>query len=174
VNGIKPSTSLSVFAYQRVGEWRGGPVSTTPPRSFTQSLNFNFPAWISFLALSRSASSTSNKEEPPFPFANNIPLSSKHSLIAPTLYACPSLCRSSTLGPGISPSCEGLRLPPGNTCADGKEDEFWTRCRRRISLVGEIRRILIIVRRYFEMQDRGVVSNLRSTRSRLCNWFLWF
>lgn len=83
----------------------GPPVSTTPPCCFTHSGNLSFPAWISFLALSLSASLTSSKEsEPSFFFASSIPLSSKHSLIAPSLYAGPSICRPGSFGEGISPS----------------------------------------------------------------------
>ena len=151
--------SIISHAYPIISEGRGEPVSTTPPRSVTQSPNFSFPAWISFLALSRSCSSTSKSEEPPFIFASNIPLSSKHSLIAPTLYAFPSLCLNSSFGSGISPSCEALKFPPGKTCADGKEEEVRTRCRRRISFVGEMRRILDVVRwRYFVTQERGLYA----------------
>lgn len=108
------------------------------------------PAWISFLALSLSVSSTSNKESEPSSFlASKIPLSSKHSLIAPSLYAGPSTCRSELSAAGILPSCEGERFPPGNTWADGKEEEVWTRWRRSISLEGDIRRILAMSVRMF-------------------------
>jgi hypothetical protein len=122
-------------------------VSTTPPCRFTQAGNFSFPACISFLALSLSVSSvSSNESEPLFFLASRIPLSSKHSLIAPSLYAGPSMCRLGSFGSGISPSCDTERFPPGKTCAEGKEEDVWTRCRRRISLEGDIRRILGDVR----------------------------
>jgi len=49
-------------------------------------------------------------------------------------------------GAGIIPSCEAERLPPGKTCAEGKEEEVRTRWRRRISLWGDMRRILGAVR----------------------------
>jgi hypothetical protein len=52
------------------------------------------------------------------------------------------MCRFGSVGEGISPSCEAERFPPGNTCAEGKELDVLTRCRRRISLEGDMRRIL--------------------------------
>lgn len=118
-------------------------MSTTAPRPFTQSGNFNLPEWISFLALSLSVSSiSSNEPEPSCFLASRIPLSSKHSRIAPILYAGPSTCRLGSFGVGISPSCDVDRFPPGKTCAEGNEEEVWTRCKRRISLEGDIRRML--------------------------------
>lgn len=42
----------------------------------------------------------------------------------------------------MAPSCDAERFPPGKTCAEGKELEVRTRCRRRISFVGEMRRML--------------------------------
>lgn len=49
------------------------------------------------------------------------------------------------MGEGISPSWEAERFPPGNTCAEGKELEVRTRWRRRISLEGEMRRMLVML-----------------------------
>lgn len=56
-----------------------------------------------------------------------MPLSSKHSRMAPTLYAGPSKCLFDSVGEGISPSWEASRFPPGKTCADGNELDVRTR-----------------------------------------------
>lgn len=120
------------------------PESITPPWDLTQSTNLRFPACISFRAFSRTSSGTSNIAPlPSFRFASKMPLSSKHSLIAPILYAAPSTCLFGSVEEGISPSCKAERFPPGNTCADGKELEVLTRWRRRIWLEGEMRRMLV-------------------------------
>lgn len=80
------------------------PVSITPPCSLTQSTNFIFPLYMSFLPLSLTLSSTSSRRSPLLFFASSIPLSSKHSRIAPIRYAPPSSCLFLSPGPGISPS----------------------------------------------------------------------
>jgi len=46
----------------------------------------------------------------------------------------------------MSPSCTAERFPPGKTCAEGKADEVRTRWRSRISLLGEMRRMLALGR----------------------------
>lgn len=130
--------------WEVVGEG-GLPESIVPPNALTHSWNFNLPAWISFLAFSRILSSTSNNDPSSF-FASRIPLSSNVSRIAPILYAGPSTCLASSFGPGISPSCDAERFPPGNTCAEGKALDVRTRWRRRIWFEGDIRRILRCVR----------------------------
>lgn len=117
------------------------PISTSPPTLLTHSSNPTVPECTSFLALSLTPSPTSNNPSPPFFDASKIPLSSKHSLIAPTLYALPSTCLLGDFGSGIVPS-EEERFPPGKTCAEGKEEDVRTRWRSRISLVGERRRML--------------------------------
>lgn len=132
------------------------PESTTPPCDSTQSTNLSLPAWISFRAFSRSWSGTSNNWSLPFFFASSIPLSSKHSLIAPSLYAGPSICLFESEGAGISPSCEADRFPPGKTWADGKELDVLTRCNRRISLEGDIRRILQKGKSWYEWEGENV------------------
>lgn len=120
-------------------------VSKTPPRASTTCDIVVLPLYMSFLALSRSCSGISNNSPlPSFRFASRMPLSSKHSLIAPILYAEPSSCRFGEEGGGISPSWLDERLPPGNTCADGKALEVCTRWRRRIWLVGEMRSMLAL------------------------------
>ncbi|KAH8626911.1 hypothetical protein IG631_18929 [Alternaria alternata] len=45
----------------------------------------------------------------------------------------------------MAPSCVLERAPPGKTCAEAKLEAFLTRCRRRIWLVGEMRRTLRMV-----------------------------
>lgn len=86
-------------------------MSTTPPWDFTQSRNISLPECISFRALSLSSSGTCKSALlPSLRLANSMPLSSKHSLIAPKRYAGPSWCLCGSLGAGMSPSCPGDRL----------------------------------------------------------------
>jgi hypothetical protein len=73
------------------------------------------------------------------------------------------------LGAGISPSCKADKFPPGNTCAEGKEVEVWTRCKRRISLDGDIRRILLMLERLSLGNGR---KHTPRTRPRFWNLFL--
>lgn len=126
VNGIRPSVSM------------------VPPWLVTQSWKFNSLLWMDFLAFSRSASFVSMRL-PLFVRASRIPLSSKHSRIAPMRYAGPSLCRSGCEASGMLPSCLGERFPPGNTCAEANAEDVRTRWSSRISLLGEMRRMLYIV-----------------------------
>jgi hypothetical protein len=42
----------------------------------------------------------------------------------------------------MTPSWVLERAPPGKTCADAKLEAFFTRCKRRIWFVGEMRRTL--------------------------------
>jgi hypothetical protein len=84
-------------------------------------------------------------------------------------YAGPSACRAGSSGAGITPSCVASRLPPGKTCAEGKEVEVQTRWRSRISLEGEISRTLLkrVVVRLVELRldknksDRYCISACR-------------
>jgi hypothetical protein len=73
--------------------------------------------------------------------------------MAASLYTGPSLCRVGSLTSGIWPSWAGEMLPPGNTCADAKEVEVFTRWRRRISFVGEKRRMLFDLALKLESRD---------------------
>jgi hypothetical protein len=53
--------------------------------------------------------------------------------------ASPSRCLSGESTPGISPSWNSSRLPPGKTCAEANDDEVLTRCRSRTWFLGESR-----------------------------------
>ena len=74
--------------------------------------------------------------------ANNMPDSSKHSLMAPILYTSESTCLCGLSAAGIGPSCLASRFPPGKTCAEAKELLVLTLWRRRTSFAGEKRRML--------------------------------
>ena len=124
------------WSFRLVGILRGeldmaAPTSTLPCLPCTHSSIPTIPLSTSLLPRSRSPVSTHNIPPLSLSLANNIPLSSKHSLIAPTRYALLSKCRAGSPGAGISPS-EGKRLPPGKTCAEGKERDVVTRWRRRM------------------------------------------
>jgi hypothetical protein len=64
----------------------------------------------------------------------------------------------------MEPSC-GLWFPPGNTCAEGKEEDVFTRWRRRISFWGETRITLIELGGGWGLMVDGSVPGTRS-------WFL--
>ena len=132
-----------------VRAWACAPVSATPPLSASHSINLTFPLCTAFLPSSRSSSPSSVSSLPVFSFfASRIPLSSKVSRIAASRYASLSSCRSGESGAGISPSCLAERVPPGKTCAEGKDDDACTRWSSRIWFVGDIRRTLASVNVY--------------------------
>lgn len=114
---------------------RNTPKSASAPIDRSQSANLIWLPWIFFLASSLSCWGRSTKR-PSF-LASKIPVSSKHSRIAPSLYAGPSRWRSCVPGAGMSPSWNASRLPPGKTCADANEVEVLTRCSSKTSLVGD-------------------------------------
>lgn len=120
VKGIKPSRS------------------GVPPLASSHFLNGSEPLCMIFLPVSLSSALTSTSLSEPFLCARRIPLSSKVSRTAASLYASPSWCRPGSSGPGARPSWKAETLPPGKTCAEGKDDEVFTRCRRRIWFVGEM------------------------------------
>ena len=132
-----------------VRAWACAPVSATPPFSASHSVNLTFPPCTAFLPSSRSLSPNSVSSLPVFLFfASRIPLSSKVSRIAASRYASPSSCRSGESGAGISPSCLAERVPPGKTCAEGKDEDVCTRWSSRIWFVGDIRRTLASISMY--------------------------
>lgn len=93
VKGIRHSIFIGKLQSEEKSTVSLSPVSTIPPWDITQSGNLSLPECISFRALSFSASGICNSAPlPSLRLANNMPLSSKHSLMAPMRYAGPSWC----------------------------------------------------------------------------------
>jgi hypothetical protein len=119
-------------------------VSATAPHLSNKSVNFSVPECTARRPCSRSSSLISVNSLPlVLLLASRIPHSSNVSRIAARRYAGPSWCRPGSSVAGIAPSCVLERAPPGKTCAEAKLDAFLTRWRRRIWLVGEMRRTLL-------------------------------
>lgn len=152
-----------------VRAWACAPMSATPPFSASHSVNLTFPPCTAFLPSSRSLSPSSVSSLPVFLFfASRIPLSSKVSRIAASRYASPSSCRSGESGAGISPSCLAERVPPGKTCAEGKDEDVRTRWSSRIWFVGDIRSTLASIsmcQRAFVWEKRRAWSLVAETET---------
>lgn len=130
VKGIRPSSGNISFALC-IQDRAAIPVFALPPRPashFRKSISL--PCTF-LLPSSRLSSGTSISLPNPLFFASIMPLSSNVSLIAASRYASPSSCLAELSSEGTSPSWNGSQFPPGKTWAEGKAEEFCTRCRSR-------------------------------------------